>query len=627
VVDVKLDTDTDLRIERTQQQHEQQQQKQQQRTDGTHQHQHKLKQQNVTSTKSDESNNGSGDTQTKKVSSGYVITSHSAEIIDADIYISDGSESDEDLMADLQQLEVSATNGENEEGTGNIDDDGQQNQHINSAGRSIEMILSGSRMGLMRRGIHRPSSMLLVQPNRQWARQSSKDKSTDGENKDGSNVEPPNDDAEDPAAAEERWKREKEEELAKLDPAERAARLLVEKQRKLEEAKILARKLESEQNAGRDPCLFSKRTSFDIRFDQIDDKPWARGGDMTDFFNYGFSEEDWLEYAEQQLMIRQELIDANRQNRASDPSIVPVIPKKPKKQNPRVAVVISNTNTSNEDSNDTTEADGGGTDDDTDGDDNAPIVGPLFKKEEIVKNEAVATENAATTDDSTTATQTGSTEKVVEDIEVVGGAWGAAPGSVLAKLIEEQEKQQHNQNQNHMRIDQKESFDIPVENLSPKKGRGDRYHSNKYEVISTVPHSSGNDSGNNNNQDRHFHSYQQQQQGWNNSNPQGDRNHYQNQAGNPDRNDLGNQGLYNNNNRNPGGDQVSDWNDRSHERAPVHHHRQHHSHHQRWGEGGRGGRGGGRDHGGRGRGGNFGDRGDFQYRKRPRGDFEDRHRR
>ena len=103
---------------------------------------------------------------------------------------------------------------------------------------------------------------------------------------------------------------------------------MAEKQRKLEEAKILARKLESEENAGRDPCLFSKRTSFDIRFDQIDDKPWLRGaGDITDFFNYGFSEEDWLEYGEQQLMIRQELIDANRQKRAPDPSIVPVIPK------------------------------------------------------------------------------------------------------------------------------------------------------------------------------------------------------------------------------------------------------------------------------------------------------------
>ena len=64
---------------------------------------------------------------------------------------------------------------------------------------------------------------------------------------------------------------------------------MAEKQRKLEEAKENARRLESEENAGRDPCLFSKRTAFDIRFDQIDDKPWERGaGDMTDFFNYGY---------------------------------------------------------------------------------------------------------------------------------------------------------------------------------------------------------------------------------------------------------------------------------------------------------------------------------------------------
>jgi hypothetical protein len=73
--------------------------------------------------------------------------------------------------------------------------------------------------------------------------------------------------------------------------------------------------------------LFSKRTSFDIQFDHIEEKQWERGGDMTDYFNYGFSEEDWLEYGEQQLMIRQELLDANRQNRPPDHSIVPVIPK------------------------------------------------------------------------------------------------------------------------------------------------------------------------------------------------------------------------------------------------------------------------------------------------------------
>ena len=280
-------------------------------------------------------NNNLQDSTVKKMSSGYATTSHSAEIIDEDIYVSDGSESDEDMMADKLYTDGNEDDSDN-------NNNNNVNTNTNIAGRSIEMVLSGSKMGLMRRGIHRPQ--ILVQPNRQWARQPSQttttttqqdskhnDKSgntdggTGGASGDGATAGETNDDA---ATAEERRKREQEEELAKLDPAQRAARLLVEKQRKLEEAKILCRTLESEENAGRDPCLFSKRTSFDIRFDQIDDKPWLRGaGDVTDFFNYGFAEEDWLEYGEQQLMIRQELIDANRQKRAPDPSIVPVIPK------------------------------------------------------------------------------------------------------------------------------------------------------------------------------------------------------------------------------------------------------------------------------------------------------------
>ena len=50
-------------------------------------------------------------------SSSYATTSHSAEIIDEDIYVSDGSEDSDD-------------------------------------GEPIELVLAGSRMGLMRRGIH-----------------------------------------------------------------------------------------------------------------------------------------------------------------------------------------------------------------------------------------------------------------------------------------------------------------------------------------------------------------------------------------------------------------------------------------------------------------------------------------
>mmetsp|Transcript_14679 Transcript_14679/g.31308 ORF Transcript_14679/g.31308 Transcript_14679/m.31308 type:complete len:373 (+) Transcript_14679:104-1222(+) len=294
------------------------------------QHQQQQQRQGVLLKKSEESTAEDIDTansDNKKVSSGYATTSHSAEIIDEDIYVSDGSESDEDLMADkLHMGGVEETKPDH----GGDDSQNANSNAVNVAGRSIEMVLSGSKMGLMRRGIHRPQQ--LVQPNRQWARQTQQETSDKNGEGDGTTTNG-NDDDDDgnQEDAEERRKRQEEEELAKLDPAQRAARLLAEKQRKLEEAKILARKLESEENAGRDPCLYSKRTSFDIRFDQIEDKPWERTGDITDFFNYGFSEEDWLEYAEQQLLIRQELIDASRQKRPADPSIVPVIPKRPKK--------------------------------------------------------------------------------------------------------------------------------------------------------------------------------------------------------------------------------------------------------------------------------------------------------
>ncbi|CAJ1966707.1 unnamed protein product [Cylindrotheca closterium] len=295
--------------------------------------------------------------------SGYAMKAHGAEIIDEEIYVSDGSEDEEEQP---------------------------------------EMLLVGARMGVMRKGIHR---QMLVQPNRQWTRKN----------------EQVEDAKEDDDEAEKKRLKEQEEELANLDPAQRAARLLVEKQRKLEEAKENARRLESEENAGRDPCLFSKRTAFDIRFDQIDDKPWTRGDD-TDFFNYGLTEEDWLEYSQQQLMIRQELTDASRQRRAPDPTLVPVTPKAPSKQQPKVAVATSDSSQADDDEG-VGGSDGGGT---------GGVVGPVLVKKELLEaKQAEATSSS------------GPKQPEKKDIEVgVGGAWGAgaAPGSVLAKLIEEQEK-------------------------------------------------------------------------------------------------------------------------------------------------------------------------------------------
>ena len=216
---------------------------------------------------------------------------------------------------------------------------------------------------------------------------------------------------------------DEEEDLAKLDPAQRAARLLQEKQRKLEEAKVNARRVESEENAGRDPCLFSKRTAFDIRMDQIEDKPWIRGaGDLTDFFNYSLGEQDWMEYAQQQIAIRNELTEASRQRRAPDPTLVPVDPRTPSKQSPKVAVSGSTDKT--------------GTIDGVSNDLDEPIIGPAKPSGEQGGARTKGEKQSSMENDGTT------------EIKHVGsgGAWGAgaAPGSVLAKLIEEQEKQHEN---------------------------------------------------------------------------------------------------------------------------------------------------------------------------------------
>jgi hypothetical protein len=289
-------------------------------------------------------------------SSSYAVTSHSAEIIGEDIYVSDGSEDEE--------------------------------------AETAEILLAGSRMGLMRRGLVQPS---LMQPNRQWQRELETETDTAAEDA------------------------KREEELAKLDPAQRAARLLAEKQRKLEEAKETARRAESEENAGRDPCLFSKRTAFDIRMDQIEEKPWEHGtGDITDYFNYNFGEADWLEYSQQQLHIRQELTDASKQRRVADPTIVPVIPKAPNKQTPRVAVVgsIADDDTANEADATMQIGDGG----------DGSLIGPVMVKK----------------DDSMDVEKEDDGKNEVDLIKDIGkgGAWGAgaAPGSTLARLIEEQER-------------------------------------------------------------------------------------------------------------------------------------------------------------------------------------------
>ena len=278
-----------------------------------------------------------------KQSSGYAMTSHTGEIIDADIYVSDGDSDEEDL----------------------------------------DIVISGSKLGLLRKGT---ATTVLQQPNRQWVRGTTLDAATTTTTM--ANTLPDEDDT------------------------QRAARLAHEQEL---QQQIDARRTEAETNAGRDPTLFSKRTAFDIRFDQIDDKPWDRSNDLSEYFNYGLTEADWIEYAEQQLAVRQELMDASRQKRAPDPNLVPVTP--------RQVNLTKKEEDEKEDKDD---------DDAVKKEEDEPVVPATTAAGPALPQSAPSAPS-----------QPKAAVAAAVDHSVGGGAWGAGaePGSYLAQLMEQQQQQ------------------------------------------------------------------------------------------------------------------------------------------------------------------------------------------
>lgn len=51
---------------------------------------------------------------------------------------------------------------------------------------------------------------------------------------------------------------------------------------------------------------------YDLNIDILDDKPWRKpGADITDYFNYGFTEETWKLYCEKQKRLRSEALTVN----------------------------------------------------------------------------------------------------------------------------------------------------------------------------------------------------------------------------------------------------------------------------------------------------------------------------
>ncbi|VDM63080.1 unnamed protein product [Angiostrongylus costaricensis] len=61
---------------------------------------------------------------------------------------------------------------------------------------------------------------------------------------------------------------------------------------------------------------------YDIDLAQMEDRPWRKpGADITDYFNYGFTEDTWNSYCERQKKLRQEYGSQAAANKALFSSI------------------------------------------------------------------------------------------------------------------------------------------------------------------------------------------------------------------------------------------------------------------------------------------------------------------
>ncbi|KAG3042592.1 hypothetical protein PC119_g92 [Phytophthora cactorum] len=68
-----------------------------------------------------------------------------------------------------------------------------------------------------------------------------------------------------------------------------------------------------------DMAMFGgRRTAFDVDIDLLEDRPWRKPGvDISDYFNYGFDEHSWREYAARQLRLRRDLAVEKSREQAS----------------------------------------------------------------------------------------------------------------------------------------------------------------------------------------------------------------------------------------------------------------------------------------------------------------------
>ena len=70
---------------------------------------------------------------------------------------------------------------------------------------------------------------------------------------------------------------------------------------------------------------YNGQSIFDLNLDSLEDKPWRKpGADITDYFNYGFTEETWKIYCDRQRRLRNEM-NSNSEPNGGDRVLMPPI--------------------------------------------------------------------------------------------------------------------------------------------------------------------------------------------------------------------------------------------------------------------------------------------------------------
>ena len=60
--------------------------------------------------------------------------------------------------------------------------------------------------------------------------------------------------------------------------------------------------------------MINDKPIYDLDLAQMEDRPWRKpGADITDYFNYGFTEETWNLYCERQKKLRTEFAGNQQQ--------------------------------------------------------------------------------------------------------------------------------------------------------------------------------------------------------------------------------------------------------------------------------------------------------------------------